>query len=99
MILFSNFWNESGFFFWTFALIACLIAVFGIIPDLFRDKTLPGWAKALWVLFLVFIPFLGVFVYVVARGRGMAQRRMNEFNEELESSETFGVGAQPGHRK
>ena len=99
MILFSNFWNESGFFFWTFALIACLIAVFGIIPDLFRDKTLPGWAKALWVLFLIFIPFLGVFVYVVARGRGMAQRRMNEFNQELDSSATFGSVSKPTHRK
>jgi hypothetical protein len=42
--------------------------------DLFRDPELNGWAKALWVLFLVVVPFLAAFIYLIARGGRMAQR-------------------------
>lgn len=45
-----------------------------ILTDLFRDHELSGWAKALWVLFLVFIPFLTALIYLVARGEGMRDR-------------------------
>ena len=95
MIFFSNFWSEAGFFWWVLAFVACLIAIVGIIPDLFRDRKLPGVLKALWVIFLIFFPFVGVIVYVIARGRGMAQRRLAEMDEDLEASEVFGGGARP----
>jgi hypothetical protein len=45
-----------------------------ILNDLFRDHELSGWAKAAWVLFLVFIPFLTALVYLIARGEGMRDR-------------------------
>ncbi|HEV2857780.1 MAG TPA: SHOCT domain-containing protein [Solirubrobacterales bacterium] len=45
-----------------------------ILSDLFRDHELSGWAKAAWVLFLVFIPFLTALVYLVVRGEGMRDR-------------------------
>ncbi len=45
-----------------------------ILSDLFRDHELSGWAKAAWVLFLVFIPFLTALVYLIARGSGMRDR-------------------------
>jgi uncharacterized small protein (DUF1192 family) len=45
-----------------------------ILTDLFRDHELSGWAKALWVLFLVFIPFLTALIYLIARGEGMRDR-------------------------
>jgi hypothetical protein len=45
-----------------------------ILTDLFRDHETSGWAKALWVLFLVFIPFLTALVYLVVRGGGMRDR-------------------------
>ena len=45
-----------------------------ILTDLFRDHETSGWAKALWVLFLVFIPFLTALVYLIARGSGMRDR-------------------------
>src|SRR6266511_564274 len=48
--------------------------LFHILGDLFRDHSLSGGAKTLWVLFLVFVPFLAVFVYLIARGQGMAER-------------------------
>lgn len=45
-----------------------------ILNDLFRDHELSGWAKAAWVLFLVFIPFLTALIYLIARGEGMRDR-------------------------
>jgi hypothetical protein len=48
--------------------------LFTIITDLFRDHEMSGWGKALWILFLVFIPFLTALVYLIARGSGMRDR-------------------------
>jgi hypothetical protein len=45
-----------------------------ILSDLFRDHELSGWAKAVWVLFLLFIPFLTALIYLVVRGSGMRDR-------------------------
>lgn len=45
-----------------------------ILTDLFRDHELSGWAKAVWVLFLVFIPFITALIYLIARGEGMRER-------------------------
>jgi uncharacterized membrane protein len=45
-----------------------------ILTDLFRDHETSGWAKAVWVLFLVFIPFLTALIYLIARGSGMRDR-------------------------
>jgi hypothetical protein len=47
-----------------------------ILSDLFRDHMLSGWAKAAWVLFLVFIPFLTALIYLIARGSGMRERAL-----------------------
>ncbi len=46
------------------------MALFSIISDLFRDGRLNGWVKALWLIFLVFLPFVTALVYLIARGRG-----------------------------
>jgi hypothetical protein len=48
--------------------------LFVIISDLFRDHELSGWWKAVWVLLLIFIPFLTGLIYLIVRGRGMAER-------------------------
>ncbi|HVC06502.1 MAG TPA: SHOCT domain-containing protein [Solirubrobacterales bacterium] len=47
-----------------------------ILSDLFRDHQLSGWSKALWVLFLVFIPFITALIYLIARGGGMRERAL-----------------------
>jgi hypothetical protein len=47
-----------------------------ILSDLFRDHELSGWWKAVWVLFLVFIPFLTALIYLIARGSGMRERAL-----------------------
>ncbi|MDY0909808.1 SHOCT domain-containing protein [Microbacterium sp. CFBP9034] len=59
---------------WIFYFTAYIYVVILVITDLFRDETLNGWLKALWIIALVFVPFLTALVYVIARGNGMAAR-------------------------
>ena len=72
--MWDDFWSIVWFFFWSFAFISYLFALFAVVSDLFRDHTLGGWGKAVWLVCLVFVPFLTVLVYLVARGPGMAER-------------------------
>ena len=60
---------------WSFFLVCYLMVLFQIIGDLFRDKDLSGWWKALWIIFLIIVPFLAAVIYLIARGRGMAERQ------------------------
>jgi hypothetical protein len=62
-------------FFLFFIWIWLLIAVFG---DIFRSKDLSGWGKALWSIFVIFLPYLGVFVYLIARGHKMGEHAAQE---------------------
>ena len=64
------FWSMLWFFF----LFIWIVILAHIVGDLFRDHSLSGVTKTLWVLFLVFLPFVAVFVYLIARGHGMAER-------------------------
>lgn len=70
-----NFWDFIGFLFWSYVFIAYLMVLFSIIGDIFRDHSLNGWLKAIWMIFLVFVPFLTALVYLIARGRGMGERQ------------------------
>jgi hypothetical protein len=57
-----------------FLFVIWIWILFTIIGDLFRDHEMSGWGKAVWTLFLVFIPFLTMLVYLIARGSGMRDR-------------------------
>lgn len=63
---------------WFFLWVMWLFLLFRIVSDVFRSRDLAGWAKALWVIFLIVLPFLGVLVYLVIRGRGMGERTAQE---------------------
>jgi hypothetical protein len=69
-------WDLLAWIFWVFVFVAYLMVVFSIIADLFRDEKLNGWLKAVWILFLIFVPFLTALVYLIARGSGMQQRSL-----------------------
>ena len=62
------------FLLWSFYFIAYLYVVILIITDLFRDDTLNGWLKAVWIIALLFVPFLTALVFIIVRGKGMAAR-------------------------
>ncbi|MBD8079546.1 PLDc N-terminal domain-containing protein [Cellulosimicrobium arenosum] len=70
----DTFWDWFGLMIWWFFLVMYLVILFQIIGDLFRDRHLSGWWKAVWLLALVVVPFLTALIYLVARGRGMAER-------------------------
>jgi hypothetical protein len=65
-------------FFIFFAWFMCLWWIFG---DLFRSRDLGGFAKTIWVLFIIVLPFLGFFVYLIARGHGMTERTIESQRE------------------
>ncbi|HKE42518.1 MAG TPA: PLDc N-terminal domain-containing protein [Casimicrobiaceae bacterium] len=71
----SNFWDLMWLIASTFLFIAYLMVLFQIIVDLFRDSELGGFSKAIWIIFLILLPLLTALVYIVARGRGMADRQ------------------------
>ena len=75
----DSFWDFFWLLIWGFFFVYFLMILFQIIGDLFRDRDLSGWAKALWIIALVFIPFLSALIYLVVRGRGMAERNAAAF--------------------
>jgi hypothetical protein len=60
-----------------------------ILTDLFRDHELSGWAKAAWVLFLVFIPFITALIYLIARGEGMRDRTIKAQAEAKQHMDAY----------
>ncbi len=64
------FWTMILFFFW----VAWIWVLITIIGDLFSRHDSSGWIKALWTVFLIFLPFLGVLVYMIVNGAGMSER-------------------------
>jgi hypothetical protein len=72
------FWSMLWFFLF-FIWIWLLIVVFS---DLFRSHDLSGWAKALWTIFIIVVPYLGVFIYLIARGHKMQEHAMQAAKEQ-----------------
>ena len=75
---YQGFWGSFGDLIWWFltffVFVAYLFVLFAIISDLLRDHKLNGWWKAVWIVALLFFPFLTALVYLIARGRGMNER-------------------------
>ncbi len=82
---YQGFWGSFGdliwWFLWAFVFFTYLMALFVVIGDLFRDHKLNGWWKAVWIIFLIFVPFLTLFVYLIARGKGMSERGLAQAKE------------------
>src|SRR5215212_4298235 len=92
-----DFWSVVGSIFWFMILFAWIMLLFRIFGDLFSDHELSGWGKALWTVFLIFLPWLGALVYLIARGRSMNERALAQAqrNEQAFSQyvrQTAGTG-------
>jgi len=74
---------------WLFFLFIWIMILVQVLIDLFRDHSLSGVAKALWVIALVFVPFITVFVYIIARGSGMAERGMKQQQQLQSQMDTY----------
>ena len=85
----TDFWDVLLWSFWFFIWIAALMVWFRCVFDLFGDRTLSGWAKAGWVLLLVFVPWLGALIYLIARGRSMTERQMAALAQQQAEQEKY----------
>lgn len=85
----STIWDTIWWFILAFAFVAYLIALFSIITDLFRDDNLKGWHKAIWLICLVFFPFVTALVYLIARGDGMAKRSAKQAKAQEDAAENY----------
>lgn len=72
----QSFWDILLWTFWFFIWIAALMVWFRCLFDMFGDHTLSGWGKAGWALLLIFVPWLGALIYLIARGRSMNERQL-----------------------
>ena len=66
------FWTMLIFFVW----VAWFMLLFRVIGDIFRRQDVGGGAKVLWLIFVIVVPFLGVFIYLIAESKGMAERNI-----------------------
>ncbi|MCZ4125157.1 SHOCT domain-containing protein [Streptomyces sp. H39-S7] len=76
--LLGIFWSMFLFFLW----IMWFMLLFRVIRDIFRDHEMSGWAKAGWLVLTILLPFLGVLVYVIARGGTMGRREVAQAREQ-----------------
>ena len=83
--LLGMFWTFLLFFIW----IAWIVVLFRVIFDIFRSKDLGGFAKALWVIFVILLPFLGVLVYLIARGHSMTERDYQEAKSQEQAFQAY----------
>ncbi|MEU4130435.1 SHOCT domain-containing protein [Streptomyces wuyuanensis] len=90
------FWTVMWIFLW----VVWLVLLFRVFVDIFRDHEMSGWAKAAWLIFMLLIPFLGVLVYVIVRGRDMGKREIKHAQEQQEAFNAYirqtAKGAGPG---
>ena len=73
-----NFWNFLVDVFTIFLFIMWIWILINVISDLFRRHDISGWIKAVWIVALIFVPYLGVLAYLIFQGRGMAERRLED---------------------
>ncbi|MFE3139106.1 SHOCT domain-containing protein [Streptomyces scopuliridis] len=79
------FWTMLLIFFW----VLWFVLLFRIVVDIFRDDTMSGWAKAGWLVLVIVLPFLGVFVYILARGKGMGRRETEHVQAQQKAFDTY----------
>ena len=79
------FWSMMMFFLW----VAWLMLLFNIIIDIFRSKDMGGFAKAGWMLLVIIVPFLGVLIYIIARGDKMTERKVEDAQAQQASFDSY----------
>ncbi|MGW8554358.1 SHOCT domain-containing protein [Streptomyces tubercidicus] len=83
--LLDAFWTMCLIFLW----VLWLILLFRIIADIFRSHDLKGWGKAGWLVLVIALPFVGVFIYVIARGHGMSEREIAQAERQQKQMQDY----------
>jgi hypothetical protein len=88
----NNFLDILLWTLWIFLFIAYLFVLFRIVMDIFRDKQLGGFAKAIWLVALLFLPLITALIYLIARGKGMAHRDVEAAEEYRQAQVDYTKG-------
>lgn len=89
-------WTMIIFFAW----VIWIWILISILSDVFRRHDIGGGSKALWVIFLILLPFLGVLIYLIVNGQGMAERNVKQVHEQVQAAAAMaGPSAQIAHAK
>ncbi len=83
--LLNVFWTMM----WCFLWVLWFMLLFRVIGDIFRDDGLSGLAKAGWTVLVILVPYLGVFVYLIARGRGMGEREIKRAQQQEQAFRSY----------
>ncbi len=74
---------------WFFLFFVWILLIFTIFGDIIRSDDMGGWAKAIWSVFIIFLPFLGIFIYLIARGGGMAERQVAAAQKQNQAMQEY----------
>ena len=85
----TDFWDVLLWSFWFFIWIAALMVWFRCLTDLFGDRSLSGWGKAGWAILLIFVPWLGALIYLIARERSMTERQVAAMAERQAAEQKY----------
>jgi hypothetical protein len=79
------FWTMLIFFFW----VIWIWILVTVLIDVFRRHDIGGWGKTGWCVFVIILPYLGVFIYLITQGKGMAERRAEEISASQASFDSY----------
>ncbi len=79
------FWSMLIFFVW----VAWFMLLFRVFGDVFRRQDIGGGVKVLWLIFVIAVPFLGVFIYLIAENKGMAERNMQQAQAHQQATDAY----------
>lgn len=84
-----SFWDVIWFIIVSFVFIAYLMVLFNIVIDLFRDREVSGVKKAIWMVCLIIFPFITAVIYLIARGKGMAERQDSAIRSAVAAQDSY----------
>ena len=85
----NSFWDVLVWSFWIFIWISAIMIWFRCLFDLFGDHTVSGWGKAGWAILLIFVPWLGALIYLIARGKSMGERQVAAISAAQAQQEAY----------
>lgn len=84
-----DFWQFFWLMVWGFFFILYLMVLFQIIIDIFRDNSINGWVKAIWLVALFIVPVITALVYIIARGKGMNERELSAVQQSKAATDSY----------
>lgn len=88
-----EFWSNLGSIFWytltIIIFVSYLMVLFSIVGDIFRDREMSGGLRAVWIVCLIFLPFITALIYLIVRGRGMTERAVAQAERNTAAADDY----------